>query len=617
MKNGVVATGPRGAIPIGTNGIVWRVWAPQAGRVDLVLLDGPERHAVPMDREGDGTFTCHRPEVPDGQRYLFRLNDEVDRPDPASRWQPEGVNGPSAVVRPERFTWSATDWGGVWREELIFYEIHVGTFTREGTFEAIIPRLHRLRSLGVTALELMPVGQFPGGRNWGYDGVFPYAPQNTYGGPHGLQRLVDACHAEGLALFLDVVYNHLGPEGNHLREFGSYFSDRHTTPWGPAVNFDGPGSAAVRAFVLENVRTWLEDYRLDGLRVDAVHAIRDAGPVHILTEIQRSADEVERRRSWPAHVFAESDLNDVKLLRPTAEGGWGVAGQWSDDFHHGVHAFLTGERQGCYVDYGRPDDVARALREPFLLDGAWSRHRGRHHGTPAGGQPGDRFVVSLQNHDHVGNRARGDRLTTLIDPPRQRLAASLLLLAPHLPLLFMGQEYGEDRPFPFFCSFDDPQLAEKVRAGRRREFAAFAWQGEVPDPQAEATFASARLSWSWPSGSPRKAMRRLYRHLLAARRVWPALTDFGPRSSRLLPVPDGPGMIEMVRGGAAATPGRTLRAFFNLGDRPVPLPTLTNWERVLFRSESERYGGAGGVVGHEVRAFECVVVGPTEWPHLV
>jgi maltooligosyltrehalose trehalohydrolase len=554
--------------------------------------------------------------VPEGQRYFYRLDGGQERADPASRWQPDGISGPSAVLRTDRFRWSDGGWHGVPRAGLVFYEVHVGTFTPEGTFEAIVPRLPELRALGVTALELMPVAQFPGGRNWGYDGVFAYAPQNTYGGPRSLQCLADACHAAGLALFLDVVYNHFGPEGNYLREFGPYFTNQYGTPWGEAVHYDGPGSAAVRTFVSENARTWLEDYHLDGLRLDAVHAIYDSGPIHILTEIQRTADAVARRRGWPAHVVAESDLNDVKLLRPTEEGGWGVECQWSDDFHHAVHAFLTGERHGYYADYGRAEDLAHVFREPFLLDGRWSQHRGRHHGTPAAGVAGDRFVVCLQNHDQVGNRARGDRLTALVEPPRQRLAASLLLLAPHLPLLFMGEEYGEDRPFPFFCSFGDPRLVEAVRAGRRREFAAFAWQGEVPDPQAEETFSRARLSWSWPENSQQARLRRLYADLLSARRRWPALRDFSQRSARLLSG-EGGQVLELVRGDAAS--GGTATAFFNLGGELRPLPAGPAGAAVLFRSEARKYGGAHAAPGRdwELLPHECVALGPAGWPGFV
>jgi maltooligosyltrehalose trehalohydrolase len=582
--------------------------------VELVLLDGARRRAFPMRREEGGLFLYTLRGVPEGQRYFYRLDGGPERPDPASRWQPEGVAGPSAVLRTADFRWSDGGWRGVRRPDLAFYELHVGTFTPAGTFEAVIPRLPALRELGVTAVELMPVGQFPGGRNWGYDGVFPYAPQDSYGGPHGLQRLVDACHAAGLAAFLDVVYNHVGPEGNYLPEFGPYFTDRYRTAWGPAFNYDDAGCDAVRDFVLDNARVWLGEYHFDGLRLDAVHAIFDLGPRHILRELQEAADEVGRRRGWPAHLVAESDLNDVRLLLPPGRGGYGLGTQWSDDFHHAVHAFLTGERQGYYEDYGDVNDLARAFGRPFLFDGVYSRHRGRRHGSSAAGVEGDRFVVCVQNHDQVGNRARGDRLGTLLDGPRRRLSASLLLLAPHLPLLFMGEEYGEENPFPFFCSFADPGLVENVRAGRRREFAAFAWQGEVPDPQAEATFARARLSWSWPDGGPRAALRRLYADLLAARRRWPALADFRDRSARLLPGGDDARVMELVRGGKSPRPGRTLRASFNLTDRPQPLPAgPAAGEAVLFRSESARYGGPGPCPEGRLRPFECVVVGPEGW----
>ena len=350
--------------------------------------------------------------------------------------------------------------------------------------------------MGVTALELMPIAQFAGTRNWGYDGVYPYAPQQSYGSPYGLQRLVDACHAQHLALLLDVVYNHYGPEGCYVHEFGPYFTARYHTPWGRAINYDDRGSDAVRACVLDNVRMWREDYHVDGLRLDAVHAIFDASPRHILRDIQDIATTITQRLGRPLHVVAESDLNDVRLLLPPERGGYGLTAQWSDDFHHTVHAYLTGERQGYYSDYGRVQDFPTLFEETFVLTGGYSRHRDRCHGAPIGGLPGDRFVVCLQNHDQIGNRAQGERLGTLLSPPAQRLAASLLLLAPHLPLLFMREEYGEEQPFLFFCSFGDADLVEAVRRGRHAEFEAFhADGGVIPDPQAEATFAASCLTW--------------------------------------------------------------------------------------------------------------------------
>jgi maltooligosyltrehalose trehalohydrolase len=569
-----------------------------------------------MESEERGYFRLVLPAVPDGQRYAYCLDGGPERPDPASLWQPGGVHAPSAVVRPETFTWSDAGWKGLAREDLVFYELHVGTFTPEGTFEAVLPRLEALRRLGVTAVELMPVAQFPGGRNWGYDGVHPYAVQNTYGGPHGLCRLVDACHAAGLAVFLDVIYNHLGPEGNYLPEFGPYFTDRYKTPWGSALNFDGPGSDAVRDFVVDNARMWVAEYHVDGLRLDAVHAICDGGPRHILGAVQEAVADAGRRLGRAVHVVAESDLNDVRLLLPPERGGYGLAAQWSDDFHHAVHAYLTGERQGYYQDFGPSADLARVLREPFLYAGTYSRTRDRRHGAPAGDLTGARFVVSIQNHDQVGNRARGDRLTALLRPPARRLAASLLLLSPYLPLLFMGEEYGEDNPFQFFCSFGDPGLIESVRRGRREEFAAFAWQGEVPDPQDEATFRASRPSWSWERDPVRAGLRRLYGDLLAARRAWPALRDFTARAARLHPDSGRGGVLELLRGGHEARPGTTLRAYFNLGDRPQPLATPGGTERILFSSEAAVYGGSCHDLDRpaELLPYECVALGPAGWP---
>jgi maltooligosyltrehalose trehalohydrolase len=599
-----------GALGQPDGSVRWRVWAPRARRVELVLLGG-RRRALRMEREEGGYFVHAEANVAEGQRYAYRLDNGPERPDPASLWQPDGVHAPSAVLRPERFAWSDDGWRGVARPDLVLYELHVGTFTPEGTFEAVIPRLAALKELGVTAVEIMPVAQFPGARNWGYDGVHPYAVQNSYGGPHGLQKLVGACHAAGLAIFLDVVYNHLGPEGNYLHEFGPYFSDRNPTPWGRALNYDGADCGPVRDFILDNVRLWFEAYRVDGLRLDATHSLHDAGPVHVLRRIKEVADGAAATLGRHAHVIAEDLRNDVRIVGPPGQGGHGLDAQWNDDFHHAVHAYLTGERQGYYKDFGPARELPKVLERTFVLDGGFCRYRGRPFGGPAGDVPGDRFVVYIQNHDQVGNRACGDRLGPLLgSPARQRLAASLLLLSPHLPLLFMGEEYGEDRPFPFFCSFLSPRLVEAVRKGRRRDYAAF-MQGPVPDPQDEATFAAARLSWSWPEGTPRAGLRRLYQDLLAARRQWPALRDFARREARLLPDAESGPLLELRRGG-----GELIRSIFNLSDEPRPLPDLGAGPReVLFSSEASRYLGGrreGQPVG-ELLPHECVVFGPSSW----
>ncbi|MHB1556627.1 MAG: malto-oligosyltrehalose trehalohydrolase [Isosphaeraceae bacterium] len=601
-----------GAVGSPAGPVLFRVWAPAARRVHLVLYEGGARRELEMQPESGGYHRHEVPDVPEGRRYAFRLDDGPERPDPCSLLQPDGPHRPSAVVRPGRFVWTDGDWRGVRREDLVFYELHVGTFSPEGTFDGAIPRLRDLRELGVTAVELMPVSQFPGARNWGYDGVLPYAAQNTYGGPAGLHRLVDACHAQGLAVFLDVVYNHLGPEGSYVREFGPYFTERYRTPWGSAVNYDDRGCDAVRDYVLDNARMWLEEFHVDGLRLDAVHAIYDLGARHILRAIEEVAEGVAARRGYPATIVAESDLNDPRLLARREHGGHALGAQWADDFHHAAHAFLTGEREGYYADFGEAGQLAHVFDCPFLYAWDYSPFRGRKHGAPPAGLAGDHFVVCLQNHDQVGNRARGDRLAALLgDPAKRRLAAGLLLLSPYLPLLFMGEEYGEENPFPFFCSFEDPALVEAVRDGRRREFEAFTWLGEVPDPQAESTYASAKLSWSWPEGTPRAGLRRLYRDLLRARREWPALRDFERRSASLVEGGGNVGpVLELVRGGGS------LRAVFNLGGRTAWYPVMLGGkESILLRSEAPEYGGnrrEAGATG-EMSPFEFVVLGPPSW----
>lgn len=603
-----------GAVGCGDGSVRWRVWAPKAQQVSLVLIEGEGRREIPLTPEEGGYYSCTQSDVNPDQRYAYRLDGGPERPDPCSLWQPDGVHGPSAVVSPSRFTWADGNWKGVPREELVIYELHIGTFSPEGTFEGAIPRLRDLRELGVTAVEIMPVGQFPGNRNWGYDGVLPYSAQDSYGGPQGLQRLVDACHAEGLAAILDVVYNHFGPEGNYLGEFGRYLNDRYKTPWGAAVNYDGHACDAVRDYVLDNVRMWLDEFHFDGLRLDAVHAIYDLGARHILKAIQEVVEQVGTRRGWPAFAIAESDLNDPRVLYPHERGGHGMDAQWADDFHHAVHALLTNETVGYYSDFGEATHLARAFERPFVYAWDYSPFRGRKHGAPPEGLSGDRFVVCIQNHDQVGNRARGDRLNSLLgSPAKQRLAASLLLLPPYLPLLFMGEEYGEENPFPFFCSFGDPQLVQAVREGRKKEFDAFSWQGEVPDPQAEETFQSAKLSWSWPEGTPRAGLRRLYRDLLTARREWPALRDFERRSARLLPDGRTGPVLELTRGDEASG---SIQAFFNLADRPQPIPGgVPQAMELLFSSESTRYGGGRDEPRSttELNPYESIVFGPTTW----
>jgi maltooligosyltrehalose trehalohydrolase len=590
----------------------FRLWAPACERVGLEI-EG-QNSPLPLTALGEGWHEVTTSIAKSGARYRFVLSDGTRVPDPASRYQPDDVHGASELIDSRAWKWNDAEWRGRRWEEAVIYELHVGAFTPEGTFAAAVSKLDHLASLGVTAIEIMPVGDFPGNRNWGYDGVLPYAAQNSYGGPRGLQRLVDACHGHGLAVYLDVVYNHFGPESNYLGEFGPYFSDRYKTPWGEAVNYDRSGCDAVRDFVLDNVRMWLEEFHFDGLRLDAVDMIFDLGARHILRAIKEVAEAAGERRGWPAVVTAESDLNDPRLLYPAERGGHALDAQWMDDYHHAAHAFFSGERHGYYGDFGEALQLGKILEQPFLYAGEYSRFRDRKHGARAEGLAGDRFIVFLQNHDQVGNRASGDRLNTLMkSPAKQRLAASYLLLSPYLPLLFMGEEYGEENPFPFFCSFRGEELVRAVRDGRRRDYSHHDQQSEVPDPGAEATFASARLSWSWPEGTARAGLRCLYRDLLTARREWPALRDFVNRSARLVTDGDGGMVLELIRGTDSSN---AIIAFFNLAERDYTLPADVHAGRsVLFSSQAMAYSGSREQFRHisEILPFECIVFGPASW----
>jgi maltooligosyltrehalose trehalohydrolase len=506
-----------GALPR-SGGAVFRVWAPRCERVEVRGVGPGSAAPVPLARGPDGVFEGAIAGLGPGARYVYRLDGRAERPDPVSRSQPDGVHGPSEVVDPAAFAWTDSGWRGVPRRDLRLYELHVGTFTAEGTFDAVIPHLAGLAALGLTAVELMPVAEFPGGRNWGYDGAHLFAPQSTYGGPSGLRRLVDAAHAAGLAVLLDVVYNHVGPEGNYLAEYGPYFTDRHRTPWGPAVNYDDEGSTGVRRHVLGNARAWIREYHLDGLRLDAVHAIHDAGPRHLLAEMGDLAETETRALGRPVHVIAESNRNDRRVVTAPREGGYGLAAQWSDDLHHALRVTLTGARGGYYEDFpGGLDDLEVALRDGWVYQGRLSRHRGFVLGTPSTGLPGDAFVVFVQNHDQVGNGGAGIRLAAQAPPGVVKLAAATVLCAPYVPLLFMGEEYGETAPFAFFTSFDDPALGEAVRVGRRREYARFAWAAEPPDPQDPATFAACRLDRARASAPPGSWLAAWYRALLRLR----------------------------------------------------------------------------------------------------
>ncbi len=519
------------------------VWAPFPRVLELVILeqDGkeeqqgsragaepdnrddskPEYRVVSSKKDDQGYWRFDVENVFPGTRYYYRLDGSKDRPDPASRYQPGGVNGPSQMID-HRYPWRDGGWKGIPIEEMIIYELHTGTFTEEGTFEAVIPRLEALRELGITAVEIMPVGQFPGRRNWGYDVAYSFAVQNSYGGPQGLKRLVDACHASGLAVILDVVYNHLGPEGNYLADYGPYFTDRYRTPWGSAINFDGPCSDPVRDFFFENALAWFMDYHLDALRLDAVHAIFDMSAKPFLRELAERVDGFSksgRRR----YLMAESDLNDIRLIDSWERNGFGIDAQWSDDLHHALHALLTGERKGYYEDFGSIEDLAKALSEGFVYSWRYSKYRKRHHGSRSRDFPANRFIVSSQNHDQVGNRPLGERLTSLVSFEALKLAAGAVILSPYVPLIFMGEEYAEEAPFLYFVSHSDPALAEATRAGRRSEFREAS--GEPFDPQDPQTFFLSRIFWQRREMDRHRVMLEYCRQLIRLRKTVPALRN--------------------------------------------------------------------------------------------
>ena len=495
-------------------GTAFRVWAPGAKKIEVKLSGGS---LLPMLAAEDGYWEASVPSSLDGEDYRFVIDGSSDWPDPASRFQPQGVHGPSRVTD-LTFAWTDRNWIGPKLEDYITYELHTGTFTPDGTLAAIEDRIAYLRDLGVTAVELMPLAQFPGRRNWGYDGAYPFAVQNSYGGPRALQQLVDACHRNGLAVVLDVVYNHLGPEGNYFREFGPYFSDRYRTPWGSAINFDGPYSDGVRRFFIENALYWISEFHIDALRLDAVHGIFDQSAYPFLEELGDEVHALAAGLGRNVYLIAESNLNAPHLIQPKARGGYGLDAQWNDDFHHALRTVLTGDRSGYYEDFGNVDQIGKAYRDGFVYTGQYSEFRKRRHGRLDPDMPKSRLVVFSSNHDQVGNRMLGERLSSLVTLEDQKLAAGAVLLSPFLPLLFMGEEYGETAPFRYFIEHADPGLIEAVRRGRKEEFESFAWKAEPPDPQAPETFEICKLRWSELGQEPHRTMFDYYRSLIRLRK---------------------------------------------------------------------------------------------------
>jgi maltooligosyltrehalose trehalohydrolase len=565
----------RGANVDPDGAVRFAVWAPRRRALSVRVLDaaGATRAELPMTVDADGVFTARvdAAVAAPGSDYVYVLPEVGARPDPVSRHQPGGVHAPSRIVATDDFAWTDATWRGVPRGDLIIYELHVGTFSPEGTFAGVAERLPYLRDLGITAVEVMPVAAFPGNRNWGYDGVYLFAPHTAYGGPDGLKRLADACHAHGLALIIDVVYNHLGPEGNYLGDYGPYFTNRYRTPWGDALNFDGPDSDQVRRFFVDNALYWLTEYHADGLRMDAIQGIHDFSARPILQEIADAFHAEAARLGRDAWLIAESDLNDPRVIRPKDVGGLGLDAQWSDDFHHALHAVVTGNRRGYFGDFGRVADLSKAFTASFVYDGQHAPHRRRRHGASAVAESGDRFVSFIQNHDQVANAYQGKRLAQVAGHARQKVAAMLLFSAPALPLLFQGEEYAEEAPFDYFTSHGDPALATAVSEGRHAEYLHLLDEGADrttwADPQAERTFQNCKLRWTCLGDAPHADMLAFYRALIAARR-------------RLAPLHNGRKDLARVEGDEAGRWLTILRrdpaggATFtcaNLGDAPAPI----------------------------------------------
>ena len=505
--------------------LTFRVWAPEKKEMVLHIV-APYQQQFPMTKNEWGYFAVTIPSSETNLRYYFKPDGVKDFPDPGSHYQPEGVHGPSQVVNHSTFVWTDDNWKGIPLSELVLYEVHVGTFTPEGTFQAVIPRLNDLKNTGINAIELMPVTAFPGERNWGYDSVYPYAVQHSYGGPEGLKKLVDACHSKGIAVFLDVVYNHLGPEGNYMSEFGPYFTKTYTTPWGDALNYDGAWSDGIREFFANTITHWMENYHIDGLRCDAIHTVFDNGAVNFWELAVERVNKMRKKFGRNYYLIAESDLNSPKVIKPVESGGYGFDAQWLDDFHHALYKMINPSDTERYYDFGSIEQLCKAYKEGFVHSGEWVKFRKRKYGASSAGISGDKFVVFNGNHDQSGNRAGGERLSMLVNTARLKLAAAALLLAPYIPLLFMGEEYGDDTPFYYFVSHSEEQLIEAVRKGRKEEFEEFGFGGDVPDPQDEKTFMHSRIHWEKRNIGHYKKVLDWHTRLLKLRTDLPALKNY-------------------------------------------------------------------------------------------
>ena len=561
------------------------VWAPEAANLSMVTGDG---HTFELEKDERGYWHLLSTEIQQKELYKFRINNESDLPDPASLSQPEGVHGYSEVLDLRAFNWTDDPWHNHPLDKYIIYELHTGTFSVEGNFEGIAKHIPHLKELGITAIEIMPVAQFPGTRNWGYDGVYPYAAQHSYGGAGGLQQLADTCHANNIAVILDVVYNHLGPEGNYLGAYAPYFTDKYKTPWGSAINFDDAHCDGVRRYFIENALMWFRDFHIDALRFDAVHAIKDFSPVHILSEIRGHVDELMKVTGRKHYLIVECDLNDARFIDPVEKRGYGMDAQWIDEFHHALRVASGNERNGYYADFNGIEHLAKAYRDAYVYDGIYSEHRKKTFGVKAEDNPGEQFVIFSQNHDQVGNRMLGERTGKLLSFEMQKLLAAAVMVAPYLPLLFMGEEWSEINPFLYFVSHTDPELAEAVREGRKVEFEAFHSKGEAPDPMSEATFNDSRLQWELLEEDPHKTMLQYYKELIVLRKTFPALYELDRK--QLYAEEDAEAQTILVRRSFA---DQHVICLMNFSDQPRTMLTLAYEEgwRKVFDSADARWGG--------------------------
>lgn len=581
------------------------IWAPDIKELSVKFIL-PQKRIVPLKKDKMGYWNLIADNVLAGSLYLYLLNSMLQRPDPFSQYQPEGVHGPSQIIDQDTFQWHDEKWTGIPFEEMIMYEVHIGTFTSEGTFDAALSRIDELLHLGINTLSIMPVAQFPGQRNWGYDGVYLFAVQNSYGGPEGLKRLVNACHKKGMAVILDVVYNHLGPEGNYLGDFCPYFSKKYQTPWGRAMNLDDAYSDEVRRIFIENALYWFRDFHIDALRLDAIHALYDMSAKPFLKELSEKVEAFSLKRNRKFYLIAESSLNDVQKILPITSGGYGIDAQWCDDFHYALHSLLTGERNGYYADFGTAKHLEKAFREGFVLTGQYSKYRKRRHGTSSKDILAKQFVVFSQNHDHVGNRVSGKRLSTLISFEALKLAAGAVILSPYIPMLFMGEEYGEESPFLYFTSHGDSDLIKSVIEGRNAQFEECQFQGVPPNPQNIETFLQSKLKWKKRKEEKHAVLLKFYRELIYLRKNNLALKNLN-KTALDLKIVEKENLLLLRRW----KDEKTVLIIMNFNKKSVKfsLERGVRWEKILDSSET-RWMGKGSTLPDCLNSKQMFSIAP-------